>query len=179
MHRFRRRFGRTTTTLTALESSLLADLVDQLRTLLAQRREEQSDDPLAHLTGMTLASAEAPDDAALRRLLPDFHPDQATAAGLRQLHEPALLQAKDEAAATVLDTLPAGGGTVRLDDEQAAAWMTALNDLRLTIGERIGVTEDGEPEAVLADPQGQAAALWHTYQWLSAVLDSLVVAVSE
>lgn len=179
MHRFRRRFGRTTTTVTALEASLLGDLVDQLRSLLAERRAAQSDDPLAALTGMTVASAEPPEDTALRRLLPDFSPDPQTAAGLRQLHEPALLAAKDEAAATVQDTLPRGGGTIRLDDAQAAAWMTALNDLRLTIGERIGVTEEGEPEALQADPEGPVAALWHTYQWLSAVLDSLVVAVAE
>ena len=180
MHRFRKRFGRLTGQLSAVEASVLGDLVDQVRSLLSERRAEQSVDPLAQLTGMAMGNAEAPQDAALRRLLPDFHAsDPELAAGLRQLHEPSLIAAKDSAAVTLLDSLPRGGGTVRLDEQQAGAWMTALNDVRLAIAERIGLTEDDEEPAALAGGDDAVRAMWHTYQWLTMVLDSLVVASME
>lgn len=180
MHRFRKRFGRLTAHLSPLEASVLADLVDQVRALLSERRSEQSDDPLVGLTGMAMGNAVPPEDAALRRLLPDFHAsDPDLAAGLRQIHEPALIAAKDSAAVALLDSLPRGGGTVRLDDEQAAAWMTAVNDVRLAIAERVGLTDDDEPPAALSEGDQSAEAMWHTYQWLTMVLDSLVVAAME
>lgn len=180
MHRFKKRFGRLTGQLSSVEASVLGDLVDQVRSLLAERRAEHSVDPLADLTGMAMGSAEAPQDAAVRRLLPDFHASDADlAAGLRQLHEPALIAAKDTAAVTLLDSLPRGGGTVRLDEQQAVAWMTALNDVRLAIAERIGLNDDDEEPAALADGDEAVHTMWHTYQWLTMVLDSLVVASME
>ena len=52
-----------------------------------------------------------PDDRVLARLLPDFTTeDPDLAAGLRSLHEPELIEAKDNAAALVLETLPESGG---------------------------------------------------------------------
>ncbi|MDQ2848568.1 MAG: DUF2017 domain-containing protein [Actinomycetota bacterium] len=178
MQGFRRRFGKITATLEPLEASLIADLVDQVRELLAGRRQDRPEDPLATLTGMAVGPADRPDDPALARLLPDFHADDAElSAGLRQLREPELIVAKDAAAVVLLDTLPRGGGTVRLDDDQATAWMTSLNDIRLAMSERLQIVNDeAEPVAVTADPEGPAAGMWATYRWLSAVLDSLVMA---
>lgn len=181
MQGFRRRFGKITATLEPLEASLIADLVDQVRELLAGRRQDGTDDPLAALTGITVGPADKPEDRALARLLPDFHADDAElSSGLRQLREPELIAAKDAAAVTLLDTLPRGGGTVRLDDDQATAWMTSLNDIRLAMSERLQITsddpDDDPPAAVTAEPEGPAAGMWATYRWLSAVLDSLVTA---
>lgn len=181
MQGFRRRLGKVTATLEPLEASLIADLVDQLRELLAGRRQDRPDDPLATLTGISVGPADKPADPALARLLPDFHADDAQlSSGLRQLREPELIAAKDAAAVTLLDTLPRGGGTVRLDDQQATAWMTSLNDIRLAMSERLQITSDDAveipPPAVQADPEGPAAGMWATYRWLSAVLDSLVMA---
>ena len=71
----------------------------------------------------------------LARLLPDFTTEDADlAAGLRSLHEPALIEAKDAAAALVLETLPESGGKVALTAEQADSWLAALNDVRLALG---------------------------------------------
>ncbi|WP_029135468.1 DUF2017 domain-containing protein [Nakamurella lactea] len=180
MHGFRRRFAKVTATLEPMEATLIADLVDQVRQLLAQRRQDRPQDPLAQLTGITVGPADTPDDPALARLLPDFHAEDAElSAGLRQLREPELIEAKDTAARTLLDTLPPGGGTVRLDEAQANAWMTALNDVRLAMAERLQITDDDEPAAVRADPDGPAAAMYATYRWLSAVLDSLVAATMD
>ncbi|MDQ6656616.1 MAG: DUF2017 domain-containing protein [Actinomycetota bacterium] len=178
MRGFRQRFGKITATLEPLEASLLADLVDQIRELLSGRRQDHPEDPLATLTGIAVGPADKPADPALARLLPDFHADDADlSAGLRQLREPELIAAKDSAAVILLDSLPRGGGTVRLDDDQATAWMTSLNDIRLAMSERLQIVDDeAEPVAVTADPEGPAAGMWATYRWLSAVLDSLVMA---
>lgn len=177
MQGFRRRFGKITATFEPVEAGLIADLVDQIRQLLAGRSEHESQDPLVQLTGMTVGPADPPQDPALARLLPDFHAEDAElSAGLRQLREPALVHAKDAAAITLLDTLPPAGGTVRLDQPQVAAWMTALNDVRLAMAERLQITDDDEPATVREDPDGPAAAMYATYRWLSAVLDSLVTA---
>ena len=160
---------------------MLSDLLDQLRELFAGRREQAPADELAALTGITVAPATAPDDPALQRLFPDFAADDPeVSAGLRTLHEPEILAAKDLAAAAVLDTLPAGGGTVRLTREQAGQWLTALNDLRLVIGIRLEVTDDDEvPAAVRADPGGPAGATFDVYRWLTGAQDSLVVALLD
>ena len=40
-----------------------------------------------------------------------------SSAGLRVLHEPEVIAAKDAAAVRLLDTLPRGGGVVRLDED--------------------------------------------------------------
>ena len=36
----------------------------------------------------------------------------------------------------MLATLPPGGGTVRLTEQDAQAWLRALNDVRLSLGVR-------------------------------------------
>lgn len=181
MRPFRRSRGRFVAAFVEPEVLLLTSLLDQLRELLAGRRAEAPTDDLVALTGITVAPPSPPADPALQRLFPDFVVDDGdTAAALRTLHEPEILAAKDRAVVDVLDMLPAGGGTVHLTREQTGAWLTALNDLRLVIGVRLGVTEDDEvPPAVAADPQGPAAASFDVYRWLTVAQDSLVVALLD
>ncbi len=180
MRPFHRRFGRYTAWLEPAEASLIADLVDQVRQLLASRRTETPADPLAAITGMTLGPATPPNDPAVARLLPDFSADDAElSAGLRLLHEPSVIAAKDAAAVALLDSLPRGGGQVRLDQEAATSWITALNDVRLALGVRLEITEDDALPPGVSDPESDEAAMFHTYRWLSAVQDSLVVALLD
>ena len=148
--------------------------------MLAARRGDVPKDPLVELTGLTVGPSDPPRDPALARLLPDFHAaDADLSAGMRALHEPDLIAAKDANAVALLDSLPRGGGTVRLDDATAQAWLSALNDVRLALGVRLEITDDdAEPAGVTDDPDGQTAAMYHTYRWLSAVQDSLVSALS-
>ncbi|GGM07283.1 DUF2017 domain-containing protein [Nakamurella endophytica] len=178
MRPFRRHRGRYTATFEAGEVAVLSDLLDQVRHLLAQRRAQAAGtaDPLAVMTGMVTGPSDAPDDPALARLLPDFHRDDPVlSAGLRVLREPGIVAGKDAAAVAVLDSLPRGGGTVHLSAELAESWIAALNDIRLSMGVRLGITEDDrEPPGVGDDPDGPAAAAYHVYRWLSAVQDSLV-----
>ncbi|MFN8200763.1 MAG: DUF2017 domain-containing protein, partial [Nakamurella multipartita] len=113
MRPFHRRFGKYSASFEPAEATLIADLVDQVRQLLAGRRAEAPSDPLAQLTGMTMGPASKPQDPAVARLLPDFHAqDEQLSSGLRVLHEPELIATKDAAAVALLDTLPRGGGPV-------------------------------------------------------------------
>jgi uncharacterized protein DUF2017 len=110
----------------------------------------------------------------LARLLPDFSTDDPDlSAGMRSLHEPELIEAKDAAAVLVLDTLPAVGGRIELTPEQADNWLTALNDVRLALGTALDVSEDMPEELPLDDPR---AAHLGVYHWLTFVQDSLVQA---
>lgn len=180
MRPFRRRFGKYVAGFETAEAALIADLVDQVRKLLADRRSASPDDPLAELTGITVGSSTRPTDAVLARLFPDFSADDPElSGGLRSLHEPGLLAAKDSAAMTLLDTLPRSGGQVRLDEATAVAWSQALNDVRLALGVRLGITEDDTDPPGADDPESPQASMYSTYRWLSAVQDSLVTALLE
>ncbi|MFN8199821.1 MAG: DUF2017 family protein, partial [Nakamurella multipartita] len=67
----------------------------------------------------------------------------------------------------------------RLDDAAAAAWSSALNDVRLALGVRLQITEDDSPPPGVDDPDSPQAAMYATYRWLSAVQDSLVSAMLD
>jgi hypothetical protein len=121
----------------------------------------------------------APLDPALARLLPDAYRDDPDASGeFRRYTEQSLRSAKHEVAQTVLDTLPADGGPVKLSREQAQSWLRALNDVRLTLGVRLGVTEEFEDEWRQLDPLDPRATAFEVYAWLGDVQESLVQALS-
>lgn len=181
MRPFKARFGRYVAVLEPAETMLLADLVSQVRTLLATRRETSAPDPLADLVGVSMGPSEAPQDAVLARLLPSFHrEDENLSAGMRMLREPEVVAAKDDAAAILLDSLPAGGGTVRLDLAAARAWLVAVGDVRLAFGVRLRLPEDGsEPAAATADRASPEWAMYATYRWLTALQESLTRALLD
>jgi hypothetical protein len=172
-------------TLDRQEAALVRGLVRQVREMLEVRAEEAPQDELAELTGIQTGPSTAPDDPILSRLLPDFHrldddapsvEDQNSAAALRSLHEPELLALKTGVAGVLLDTCPPGGGEIRLTDEQAAAWLSALNDVRLALGTALDVTEDMPDELPADDPREPHLNVYH---WLTWVQESLIQAVSE
>lgn len=156
------------------EAGLLRTLVAEVRTMLAARSGEAPQDELAELTNIRVGPSSAPIDRVLARLLPDFSRDDPDLSGaLRSLHEPELIQAKQDAATVVLDTCPAAGGRVELDAGQADAWLTALNDVRLALGTTLDVSEDTPDELPTDDPH---AAHLGVYHWLTFVQDALVQA---
>jgi hypothetical protein len=132
-----------------------------------------------------LLSAEEPDvhsDAVLARLLPDGHRgdspgDAALAADFRELTESSLRAGKRDDLATVRATLPPDGGTLRLDPEQAGAWLRTTNDLRLALGTRLGVDEDDPGFPPDGDPASETGQQLAVYHWLTAVQGSLVDAL--
>jgi hypothetical protein len=154
---FRRKGGDVVARLDPAEAGILGLLLDQLDQLL------QSEDDIA-------------DDPVLARLLPEGHRgDPRLAADYRELTESALRSGKADDLATVRATLPPGGGDVRLDPDQAAAWLRSTNDLRLALGTRLEITEDTEPPDDLTGDEGQQLAV---YYWLTALQGSLVDALA-
>jgi hypothetical protein len=133
---------------------------------------------LEAMLGMS-GTGQAPEDPALARLLPDAYRDDPDAAGeFRRFTEQSLRSAKQESARIVLDTLPADGGPVKLSGEQAQSWLRALNDVRLALGVRLGVTEEFEEQWQELDPVDPRSAAFEVYAWLGGVQESLVQALT-
>ncbi len=176
MNGWRRRGGLFVAHLSEREAGLLRGMVGQVRDMLEARVAALPRDELAELTGITAGPTTPPDDRVLARLLPDFHREDATlSGGLRALHEPELLAVKDGVAGVVLDTCPARGGRIRLTDEQAQAWLAALNDVRLALGTVLEVTEDMPDELPAEDPRASHLVVYH---WLTWVQESLIQALA-
>jgi Domain of unknown function (DUF2017) len=167
------------------EASLLRNLVGQVMDLVEPqdtRTETTDSDPaVAALEAMLHdpGSSETPRDPVLARLLPDAYRDDPEAAGeFRKYTEPALRSAKHQAAREMLDTLPAAGGRIQLSGEQALAWLKSLNDVRLALGVRLGVTEDFEDQWGRLKPDDPQWTAFEVYAWLGAVQESLVQALN-
>ena len=139
---------------------------------------EPSMDDLARLLGQT-GPATLPDDPVLARLLPDAYADDAEAAGdFRRFTEHELRDGKAAAARTVLATLPADGGRIRLSEEDAQVWLRALNDVRLALGVRLAITEDFDARTADLDPADPRSAYMWIYDWLTFLQETLVRALS-
>ena len=124
-----------------------------------------------------LDADEVSDDPVLQRLFPDGHRgDAEVAADYRDMTEESLRDGKADDLATVRATLPLGGGEVRLDRDQAGAWLRTTNDVRLALGVRLDITEDTEPPDDPDEDDGQQLAV---YYWLTAVQGSLVDALVD
>ena len=126
------------------------------------------------------APPDAPADPVLARLLPDaYQEDPEAASEFRKYTESSLREAKKYFAQTLLDTLPAKGGRVKLSADQARDWLRALNDVRLMFGVRLEVTEDFEQQLTTLDPKDPRVAAFEVYGWLGAVQESLVRAIAR
>jgi hypothetical protein len=139
------------------EAGIVGLLLDQLEQLLEADADDVGGDPV------------------IARLLPDGHrADPELAADYRELTESSLRSGKADDLAMVRATLPDGGGEVRLDADQAAAWLRTSNDLRLALGTRLDVTDDTEPPEEITGEEDQQLAV---YYWLTAMQGSLVDAL--
>jgi hypothetical protein len=128
------------------ESHLLAGLIEDFAAMLTQADKT---------------------DPALQRLYPDgYSDDDEASAEFRELVQADLTTARTGRLQACRAELPDGSGTITLSEEAADRWLRVLNDLRLTLGVRLGVTEEDQLDS--ADP------LANIYSWLSAVQDLLV-----
>jgi hypothetical protein len=154
---FRRRGDEVVARFVDAEATIVGLLLDQLEQLLTADPEDAGGDPV------------------LDRLLPAGHEDLEVAADYRELTESALRGGKADDLALVRATLPPQGGEVRLDADQARAWLRTINDLRLALGTRLDITADTEPPE---DPAGEEGSQLTVYYWLTAVQGSLVDALA-
>ncbi|MDY6996919.1 MAG: DUF2017 domain-containing protein [Actinomycetota bacterium] len=172
-------------TLAAHEADLLSSLVSSLVGMLDDRESSAPPDELAEITGMRTGNSVPPQDDTMKRLLPDFyraateHPAGSGTAeslnsALRSLHEPEIIDAKREAAQRLLDTVPAGGGKFELGEDDAKAWVSAVNDVRLALGTMLDVGPDGPDRLPTDHPM---AGHLDVYQWLTVLQEYLVLSL--
>ena len=136
----------------SLRLRLPRDERDLLRTLPAQLRS---------------LLEESPEDPSLERLFPPAYDDADSEAEYRRLMRDELLDGRRRALATLEETLESD----RLSAEQAQAWLTALNDLRLVLGTRLDVREDELLERLdPADPRAPALGVYAYLSWLQEQL---------
>lgn len=143
----------------------------------------------AELVEAVRSGVDPASDPALLRLLPDAYPDDAEASvEFRRFTTDGLAERKALNAVTVVEALSAAGGVgnsggggsargrveVRLDAQEATAWMRAIGDIRLVLASRLGIVEDGDDGDVHDD---ETALLRAIYDWLAFVQDTLVGAV--
>ena len=167
------------------ESALLRSLVTSLAEMLDDREKSTPTDELEEITGMKTGHSAPPHDDTMKRLLPDFYRNQSehpagsgTAeslnSALRSLHEPSIIDAKREAAQSMLDTLPVEGGKFELTEAQAHHWAAAVNDVRLALGTMLEIGPQG-PDRL---PEGHPmAGHLDVYQWLTVLQEYLVLAL--
>lgn len=123
-------------------------------------------------------------DPVVQRLFPDaYRDDPAEADEFRRLTEGELRAGKIDDTDALLRTLPEDGGEVRLSDDDTDAWLRALNDVRLTLGTRLDVTDDTDLQAEIdeADARGNDGprlAYLCVYAFLSYLQESLLGALA-
>ncbi|HET7802055.1 MAG TPA: DUF2017 domain-containing protein [Humibacillus xanthopallidus] len=176
------------------ERLVLSGLMQQTRVLLSPEIEPTGDafDDLVASMGVSLdladqgaAGAAEPADAdhrdpALDRLLPTAHRgDDEVAAEFRRLTEEGLRQRKSSNLDLAIDRIVAADeDRVVLDAAQAPAFLIALTDVRLLLGERMGMRTEEDAEELHAamgtidddDPLGYAMAWYDFLTWLQETL---------
>ncbi|MEU9362409.1 DUF2017 domain-containing protein [Streptomyces sp. NPDC048301] len=179
--------GGASVALDEVEIAILRSLTVQLLELIGPGDQPaDGEDPLAAL--FAEGPSEPPSDPALARLFPEAYGDEdkelrEASAEFRRFTENDLRSRKRDDALAVVRTLDAlqpvadGGAVLALTPGECHHWLGSLNDLRLTIGTRLEVSDEDE---------GQDGALYRlpdsdprkpmvmAYLWLGALQETLV-----
>jgi hypothetical protein len=118
-------------------------------------------------------------DPITQRLFPAGYLEDVDAADFRDLTQRSLQQERRDRYGECRAELALSRETAAITTESAARWVIVINDMRLALGTRLGVTADGFADtdtgnmspAAAPDPQQEAQAVYH---WLTAVQDELV-----
>jgi len=127
-----------------------------------------------------LAGSSAENDPVYNRLFPSAYLDPTEENAEQEWQElvhPELLRerlAALELVATTLDraVTKRGRAELELTSNEVHAWMGVLNDARLALGTRLGITE--EPEAEEFDASAPDAAAHDLYAWLTWLQNDLI-----
>jgi hypothetical protein len=118
-------------------------------------------------------STEISDDPALARLFPDgYSEDEHASADFRRFTEQDLRQAKLDALNDVRLMLMDLSGKSPVTPTQAKSWLKAINDLRLVLGTRLEITDEGETDFDTDEPG------IHLYNYLTYLQGTLLDALS-
>ena len=145
--------------LTEVELELLAGLPDEMRTVLLT-----SDEDPARARLFPRAYLDPTADAAEMEWRDAVHPDLVDQR----------FDALDLIAGTLTRAVVTGRDEewreITLSADEVQAWLSVLNDVRLVMGVRLGVSDD-HPEVDEDDPDAPA---WEFYDWLTYLQGSLV-----
>ena len=205
---FKRRGDRYVAKLDAVERGLVVGLMEQVLELVRPEEAEEPeggdafDEIVAGLggigMGVSLSAEDQVDvqgrgdgigarerDPALDRLLPTANrQDEELAAEFRRLTEQGLRSRKAANLSTAIGALSTlEDQRVELDHDEAMALVVALTDVRLVLGERLGLREDEDAELLeeqvsgLAgdDPAVYALAVYDFLTWLQESLTHALV----
>ena len=198
---FKKRQGRYVAKLDAVERGLVVGLMEQVRELVqpaAVPDPEDGGDEFDRIVaglggvgmGVSLAADDqvpeltggvpAPRDPALDRIFPTANrQDDQVAAEFRQLTEEGLRARKTRNLDTAISALGhLEDQKVSLDHDEAVALVVALTDVRLVLGERLGLRQDDDLDLIeeqvssLAedDPAVYALAVYDFLTWLQETL---------
>ncbi|MFM7889867.1 MAG: DUF2017 domain-containing protein [Actinomycetota bacterium] len=147
---------------TSQEAHVLINLTEQILELLGDGavNSEIDIDPIFQMMGLGSSmdmggSEQPPEDPVLRRLLPNAYKDEKSASEFRRYTEHGLREKKRAHALTVYEALipqdedwnadqPIDRGSIEIKfiDNDAMAWLGALNDLRLALAVRLGISKE-------------------------------------
>jgi hypothetical protein len=178
----RARGGGAQLTLDPVEASILRNLMVQMLELIGPGPGgDTPEDPLAAL--FAEGPSKAPEDPALARLFPDAYAEGPDAtehsAEFRRFTENDLRARKRDDAFALVRAIDAAEetrhGNVRLtlDEEGCRRALGALNDLRLTLGTRLEVSEDDDDLYSLPD-EDERKPLVMAYLWLGGLQETLI-----
>jgi Domain of unknown function (DUF2017) len=150
--------GRRSTVRVSLEQAegaLLRDVVARMRTLIAEQDG---------------------DDQVVQRLFPRAYDSEEDERSFRELTRGELESTKVAALEAMGEKLGRSGSVVALlSAEEVEGWLTALTDVRLALGARLGVTEQAMNEPL--DPEDLDASGLATLHWLGWLQESLLDAM--
>jgi hypothetical protein len=140
------------------EATLLRSLLQEMRVLL------EADIPRI--------------DPVVTRLFPDAYEDAEEADKYRTMVGDELRDNKLETIDRVEGRLGRSGAFEgEIERDEAPSWLRLLTDLRLAIGTRLGVTEEGMDAPV--DPEDPDAPAWSVMHWLGWFQGSMLEAMDE
>ena len=189
---FKRKGDRFVAHLDDVEREVVVSLLEQTHDFLAPAFREPTGNTFDDLVA-TLGVRQPvdpglgdPPDPALERLLPTAHRDDpAMAAEFRRLTEHGLRERKTANLAVAIAALQAADGDkVKQDHAQAQATVVALTDVRLLLGERLGLRTDQDAEdlqdrleaASEDDPELFIAAYYDFMTWFQESLTQALMA---
>ena len=177
-HAFNRTLtGKIAGRLDPVEQALLRSLVLQLAQLLHET-DDSASHPLAQLVGIQ-ELAERPEDPALLRLFPDAYRDDESAANdFRRYTQARLRETKTNRADAVIEILDRAENKIELSDAEAQSMLAVMNDTRLVLASRLGLTDELKLDELLLAEADQGGAA-HLYEWLTWLQETLVRAIMQ
>ena len=164
--------GRVVLRVDDVERGLLISVARQVMDLVQPAEASPDQDPLAAQVGWVDGDVGISDDPAVARLLPDAYDDPDDARDFRRFTENDLRQAKMQHAMTVVEEIERSGEKVSVASTNS--WLGLLNDARIAVGTRIQISEDNHEELAGLPDDDPRSGLFHVYDWLTFLQESLV-----